>query len=66
MISDAKRKEITEWATKEALKEAKRLGREPGKRERNEINYDAWLQAQIWHYEKKAYLKIQKREAGKQ
>jgi len=61
-VASDKRQEITAWALERALEEAKRLGRAMGQRKRHEIDYEPWLQAMIWHYEKMAYLKIERRE----
>lgn len=55
-ISQEKRLEITAWATEQAKKDAMPKSMVYKK------NYAAWLQSQIWHYEKKAHLKIYQRE----
>lgn len=55
-VSKKEREKITEWATEKA-----KLDKDDTKL--YQLNYEAWLQARIWHYEKMAYLKIHNRES---
>lgn len=57
-----KREEITFWATQKAFDRAKEL--KIVDRLHTSDHFDAWIQSEIWHYEKMAYLKIYNREVG--
>ena len=58
-IDEKLRKDITAWATRKALDDAKKLGKDM-----IGAKFSQWLQHEVWHYEKKAYLKIHNRERG--
>jgi hypothetical protein len=59
-VSEAKRKEITVWATQKAMDDAKSLNKDV-----LGAAFSDWLKEKIWHYEKMAYLKIDRRESGR-
>lgn len=64
-ISVSKRAEITAWATQKAMDDAKEAGKvRPQEHGSAAIAHDCWIQEKIWHYEKMAYLKIDRRESG--
>jgi hypothetical protein len=63
-IDQKMRDEITSWATKKAFDRAKELGKvRPDDDSDMAKRFDSWLQSEIWHYEKMAYLKIHNRES---
>lgn len=64
-LTDTQRADILEWATWRALEDAKKYGRVEPKEDGVELlDYREWLQEKIWHYEKMAYFKIQRRQGG--
>ena len=64
-VSDQERADILEWATWKALDDAKKSGRvKPEEEGVAQLEYNNWLKEKIWHYEKLAYYKIQKRQGG--
>ena len=67
-LTDTQRADILEWASWRALEDAKAAGMsKPSDDNENIVEkliYDRWIQEKIWHYEKLAYQKIQRRQGG--